>query len=149
MSIKKYPKIMIAVHWLMFLMISLQFAIGFVMEDESELLITGHIALGIAILCLVFVRIFFRYMKKSEIPEKPEFFSDFEWKVAKLGHNILYVMLVIVPLSGLTGYFSKNHDILEIHETLVFVFIALILGHVMIALKHQLIDKKDLFSRIL
>jgi cytochrome b561 len=44
---------------------------------------------------------------------------------------------------------ALGHDLAELHETLCWVLIALLVVHVLAALKHQFIDRDQLLSRML
>ena len=98
------------------------------------------------------------------LPDTPQF--QF---IAKAVHYALYAVLVVLPLSGvatlITGgagkallagdasLLPKEADYekllaLEVHETLVAILIALVVLHILGALKHQFIMKDGLLSRM-
>ncbi len=148
MKAKKYPKPVRVLHWLMAILIFTQIALGFLMEDLGKDIILVHACFGSVILLLATIRVLTVFRLKNALPLKPEDLSEKEWKMATIGHKIIYAFLLIVPASGLAGFLSGEHDILEIHETLVWIFIVLIAGHVGFTIKHQFLDKKKILQRM-
>ena len=103
-NVSKYPKPMVALHWIMAIVILGMIACGWYMaelEGEDPLrpvLYDLHKSFGVTALVLVLFRIVLRF--SSEKPSLPESFSKLEIKAANAGHVLLYVLMVAVPLSG-------------------------------------------------
>ncbi len=148
MKVEKYPKAMRMLHWLMAAAVFSQIALGFLMEDQGEDIVLIHACLGAAILTLAVIRIFVMLRFKGSLPKKPEELTEIKWKLAKIGHGLIYILLVCVPISGLLGFFSGDHELEELHETLVWIFIFLLAGHILITIKHQLMDKIAILQRM-
>ena len=96
------------------------------------------------------------------------------WEIlAKIGHYLLYAFMFIMPLSGwlmssAAGYniklfgiealiipnlIAKNQEMVEffkeIHVISAYILIALIVGHVLAALKHKYCHKINVISRMI
>ena len=90
---------------------------------------------------------------------------------AHIGHAILYLLMIAIPLSGWlmssakgfqTVYFGvlpipdllhKNKELGEVlrnvHASLNYLLAVLVVGHAAVAIKHHLIDKDDVLARML
>ena len=90
---------------------------------------------------------------------------------AHAGHFMLYALMLAIPLTGwlmssakgfqtvwfgllpIPDLLDKNKELgdllAQVHSALNFLFIAVIVGHVGAALKHHLIDKDDILTRML
>lgn len=147
-KVEKYPKTMRILHWLMAAVIFSQIILGFLMEDLGKNVILIHAGVGFSILFLTLLRLVVLIRMKNALPPKPTEFSDREWKIAKFGHSLIYILLISVPASGALAFFSGNHDLGEFHETMVWVFILLLAGHILITIKHQFLDKRTLLQRM-
>ena len=169
---KQYSKRMVIVHWLtLALLITAWFWGDSLAEatDESKATLIEyirHIAVGSAILMLTVVRLSFR-SKDGTPPAIGQTMMD---KVAKGVHHALYTTLFVLPVSGLVTVFTSdagkallggNESLLpkedgykhvfahEVHEVLVTVFIALVVVHILGAIKHQFITKDGLMERMM
>ena len=90
-------------------------------------------------------------------------------RAAEWGHRALYICMLVMPLSGyIASNFSKFgvkffgialppwaveskpiYDVFNtIHIVTAWILTLLIVGHVLIALKHALIDRDGLFARM-
>jgi len=125
-----------------------------------------HKSLGITVFALVLFRMFWRLTHPA-----PEFLSSmqaWEKKLAEVTHKGLYLMMLLVPLAGLVmGAFSKygivwfgvrlmqgidneglRNVFKEAHEVAGVVLLALIVLHVVAAIKHKVIDKDNVMQRM-
>lgn len=121
-----------------------------------------HKSLGVLILALIFVRIINRFIKKP--PALPNSLPKWEIFAAQITHFLLYLSMILIPLSGYLmsnsfGYAVKffgiklpflvktNFDLgkifSEIHELAAYSLIGLIVFHIAGALKHRFFDKKE------
>ncbi len=140
----KYPFFVRVLHWLTVVLVALQILLGFLMEDWAPLFY-GHIIIGSTVLLISVLRLFYR--KKRHFPSKPHNLSLFQWKLAKFGHVLLYIGLIFVPVSGaLAAIYEGLFE--EVHETMVFLFIGLIIGHILMVIKHMVLDKVNLIERM-
>ena len=140
----KYPVPVRVMHWLTAVLVIVQIAFGFLMEDWAPLFY-GHIIIGVAIIGVGGLRLVYR--KKCHFPSKPHNLTSLQWKLAKFGHTLLYTGLIFVPVSGtLAALYQGIFE--EVHETMVFLFIGLIIGHVLMVIKHLVFDKVNLIERM-
>jgi len=99
-----YSSIAIILHWLMALVIFLLLLSGFsiyfeLAEEDSFLfkLYQWHKSLGVTALILIVLRLAWRLTHQ---PPQIESFSDQELRKAKLGHYLMYLLILVLPLSG-------------------------------------------------
>lgn len=168
---KQYSKRMVIAHWLTLLLVIAAWYLGDSLADatdESKATIAGyvvHISVGALILLVTLSRLFFR--ANDGVP--PPTGTTLIDKVAKGIHHALYTVLVLIPVSGVVilltssagkallagdaNMLPKEHDFHEVfahevHEQLVNLLIALVVVHVLGAIKHQFIDKDGLMERM-
>ena len=135
------------------------------LQDQLFIL---HKGLGAALVIFIAARIVWRLTHRP--PPLPDSITGIQRFAAEATHIGLYVLLVTMVVSGyvrtVTGGFpiewlnslgippllDKNKEIekvaLFIHETAVWLLIALILAHVGAALMHGIIKKDGVFSRM-
>ena len=126
-----------------------------------------HKSIGITLLALIVLRIVWRLT--HEPPSLLASLKVWEKKLANLGHRLLYVLMIAVPLSGLimtlNGKYgvkwfgipllpaSENKPVREVflnmHEIVGIILLVVIVVHVLGALKHHFIDKDGSLQRML
>ena len=163
-----------SLHWLMAVMLFGLLALGLYMTDlplspEKLKLYSWHKWAGVTVFLLLLFRLLWRI--KNPPPPLPKSMPKALQLVAHAGHFGLYALMFAIPLSGWlmssakgfqTVYFGvlpipdlieKNkelgHLLAEVHETLSWLFIILLVGHIAAALKHHFIDKDDILIRML
>ncbi|WP_438391471.1 cytochrome b [Caballeronia sp. DA-9] len=170
---QRYTHTQIILHWLIALAIIAMLGIGLYMVglpkglSFKSNLINFHKSLGMTVFLLVLIRIVVRLVKGR--PPLPPMQA---WQRAAAGmtQGLLYVAMIGMPLTGYLGSsFNKfgtrfwgialpmwgwddpglRKIFFTIHEVCAWVLIALIALHVAGALKHQLIDRDGLMSRML
>ena len=152
-----YSVAQIALHWLIAALVLFQLVFGESMvavvdaAEEGEkatpadvLLSGGHYWVGIAILCLVVVRLGLRL---TTVNKQTRTTSLIEMAALAM-HWLFYALLVFVPISGLLTLYV-NDEIGDIHSLAKPVFIVLILAHAGAALYHQFIVKDGTLRRML
>ncbi len=174
MNNNHYTAFAIFLHWLMALLLVTQFAVGIYMSDlplsPTKLQIySWHKWAGVTAFLLVISRLAWRFTHRP--PELPSTTSNFMRSVAQIGHAMLYVLMVTIPLSGWlmssakgfqTVYFgilpipdllskdkSLGDSLQNVHQNLNFLFLAVVIGHIGAALKHHFFDKDNVLSRML
>ncbi len=125
-----------------------------------------HKSLGVTVLALILLRLFWRLT--HEAPDFPATMQAWEQKLADVTHKALYLMMLAVPATGaVMAAFSKygivwfgvrlveglNNEGLreafkEAHEVAASVLVALIVLHVVAAIKHKVVDKDDVLQRM-
>lgn len=153
-------------HWLMAILFVLMFFafLGFEFAktdtDRVEMLV-GHSTIGSVITVLLIIRLVNRFIIRQ--PQSVARYNGWHARVAKLGHYFLYLLMIIVPLSGyLTANFhelpvmafariplngTENEELFAalrlLHSTSVKIFMFLIAGHIGAAIFHKLILKDN------
>lgn len=144
-----------------------------VIEMEGFDFYPWHKSFGMLVLIMFAVRLFFR--TRATIPALPSGFASWEVKAAKIGHVALYVLMLVVPLMGysLSSSFSQSDGVFffgfnlpellpknddravvfqTLHAWLAYTLLALIVVHILGALKHRFLDRNpdnDVLSRML
>ena len=177
MTSQKYALSSRIIHWLMAVIIIALLGLGIYMteflskEASNKMDIYNlHKSFGVVALILIFLRIINRLVKPA--PKLPETIVKSERILAHLGHFGLYVLMVIVPLSGYLmsnsfGYpvhlFSikmpviaqTNFDLgkifAETHEIAAYGLLALVTLHILGVIKHHFFDRpeNDVLKRML
>ena len=161
-------------HWLMAILLSGLIGLGFYMHDlplspEKLQLYAWHKWAGVSAFMLVWIRLAWRVSHRP--PALPAAISPGMQWAAHAGHATLYLLMLAIPLSGWLMSSAKGFqtvwfgvlpipdllardkvlgDLLaSVHTALNLGFIALLVGHVGAALKHHLVDKDDVLTRML
>ncbi|NVJ68318.1 MAG: cytochrome b [Gammaproteobacteria bacterium] len=173
---EKYNLTMRLIHWLMAIMFIGIIASGWYMEGiprddpNKYALYPWHKSFGFTFLMLIVLRILVRFTSKK--PALPAKLAPWEQMLTKVGHFLLYLLMLLVPLSGFifsdTGghpinFFFTEFDFLETnkelsgkahgaHGILPYVLLGVVVLHIAGALKHRFIDKDpevDVLKRML
>ena len=161
-------------HWLMALALTAVFVLGVYMHDlpfspMKLKLYSWHKWAGVCLFLLVFIRLAWRVAHRP--PALPEHMKGLERLIAHGGHHVLYLLMILIPLSGwlmssakgfqtvlfgvlpLPDLLEKNEALGELlqqlHMGLNFFFAFVVIGHAAAAFKHHFIDKDDVLTRML
>jgi cytochrome b561 len=172
MPSQKYPFILRLFHWVMALIIIGLIVLGFLMarvltdEPYTWALFTWHKSFGVLALILIALRLPARYMLRRMIPALPALMPKYERISAKIGHILLYSLMVIAPLSGylmsstypqssgIALFGLKLPDALPkndvwasiftgIHIVSTYCLAAIIVVHLLAVMKHRYFDAHD------
>ena len=132
-------------------------------------MITLHKNIATTIIFLVVIRIFWRYT--HPVPQLPDSMLPMMKTLAHVGHFLLYLMLLALPITGClfswsAGYpapvlylfeiprlIQDNPELLAIvkplHIYLSWFAGLLIAGHILAAIKHHVIDKDNVLLSML
>ncbi len=173
MNQEKYNSTAITLHWLVALLIVVSFSVGHYMADLDLSpwklkIFAWHKWVGVTIFGLVLFRIFWRFLHTA--PALPAGMSEMMKKLSGLAHFAIYLLMLAIPLTGwlhssaagvTVVYFNVltlpdlvgkdkelSHLFKEIHESLNWALLGLVILHVAAALKHQLVDKDNLLNRM-
>ena len=163
-----------AIHWLMAILLIGLLGLGMYMADlplspDKLRLYSWHKWAGVTAFLLLLIRVLWRVTNRP--PALPASMPKPMQLTAHAGHFALYALMFAIPLSGWlmssakgiqTVYFGvlpipdlleKNkelgHLLGEVHESLSWLFILVLVGHIAAALKHHFIDKDDILTRML
>lgn len=169
----RYGLVAIVLHWLIAALIFTLFGIGWYMGalpngPERSWYIALHKSIGITVFGLAVSRLVWRLTHQP--PPFPRSMPPWERKAALLNHYILYTVMFIQPISGylsssFSGYKTRyfgiplphwgwKDEILNlvfnaIHVTNSYILFALIVIHIMAALRHLMIKRDRVFQRML
>lgn len=170
----RYTRTAISLHWLIALLIFIAFPLGLYMHElplspDKLRLYSYHKWIGVTVFMLAAIRLFWRATHQP--PALPESMPGWEKFAARATHFALYILIVIIPLSGwlmssakgfqtvwfgvlpLPDLLDKDKEVgdflQEVHEVLNFVLFGLVLGHIGAALKHHFIQHDDILARML
>lgn len=172
----RYTRVAIALHWILTILILMNFVLVWSAEDAPKAkeaqLVGYHMANGMLILFLTFLRIIWRLMNPP--PPFDDSLKAWEVALAKVVHFVFYFLMIAIPLVGWimvsafsgghgVGFFglfeipglpmAKNEDtadaLHEVHELLAGLMLLLFVLHVAAALKHQFIDRDGTMRRML
>lgn len=171
-ALDRYDNVAIAAHWLLALLIALNFALGAYMSDlpvspQRLRLFNWHKWTGITVLALSALRLAWRLGHPAP-PDAP--MPRWQRRVAHALHAALYVLFFAVPLAGwayssaagfpvvwlgvlpLPDWVPVDRELAETlkatHNVLGKLLALLVLGHVAAALKHHYIDGDGLLRRM-
>ncbi|KAF3998670.1 cytochrome b [Glaciimonas immobilis] len=170
----KYRPPAIVMHWVVGLLIISLLVLGYYMinipkgtpgrADYFNL----HKSLGVMTGVLILLRLAWRFTHR--VPPFPSSMPQWEVKSAQWSHRLLYLSMIVQPASGyLSSSFNKYgvkffgiplpkwgwedpflRDMFGlIHYVAGAIFAALVILHVLAALKHRLIDRDGVFQRML
>jgi cytochrome b561 len=161
-------------HWLMALLILGLLALGFYMSDlplspEKLQYYSWHKWAGVTVFALVWLRLLWRVTHQP--PAYPLSMSGLQQGLAHTGHLVLYVLMIVIPLSGwfmssakgvqtvwfgvlpLPDLIARDKELgkqlAELHSALNIGLLLLIGGHAAVALFHHLVHKDDTLRRML
>lgn len=161
-----------AFHWGVALMVIAIYAISLGLEalpkgDARTMLLGLHMSLGIALMAVTALRLFWRFFAPSV---EPVSMNKGARLAARLTHLGLYGLLVAVPVLGLLGAWIKGRTVgffgvplpspfsldrtaakwlEEAHEISANAFVALGALHAIAALAHRFIAKDQVLARML
>ena len=170
----RYTTVAIVLHWLIAALVLFMVGLGWIMDEipkgtpERAYWFNLHKSIGITIGLLVVVRLLWRLAHKP--PPLPSTMPAWEVAAARVTHALLYALLVAMPLVGFLAsnysrfgvkffglqigpFFPEDQamrDALQaLHGALAWVLVVLVVVHVAAALKHRLIDRDQVFERML
>jgi cytochrome b561 len=169
----QYTRTAVTLHWLIALLILAAFPLGLYMHDlplsPFKLRIYSyHKWIGITVLLLAIVRVTWRTTHRP--PAMPATMKNWEKFAAESVHYLLYALIFAVPFSGwlmssamgfqtvwfgvlplpdLVGKNKELADVLhEVHESLNYLMLGLVLAHMGAALKHHFIERDVVLIRM-
>lgn len=170
----RYDRTTSLLHWLIGVALLGQIVFGFLLDEIAPRgtpargsVINLHKSLGLVLGALIVLRLLWRLWHRP--PAWPSKMPNWQRRAAALGHRSLYACMLVMPISGyIASNFSKHGiklfgtplapwgpDITIVyaafnllHIVTAWVFTALIVGHVAVALKHAFVDRDAIFKRV-
>jgi cytochrome b561 len=156
---KGYSLSQVLLHWIVALLVLLQFldndAIGAawraVRRGEANVpdgfLVSAHVFIGIAVLALAALRILLRVVRGA--PKPPEHEPRILQLAGAASHGLLYLLLLLLPISGLVAWYGGVVSAGEVHEVMTNLLIALVVLHVAGALYQLFYLRSDVAARMI
>ncbi|MDE2436377.1 MAG: cytochrome b [Sphingomonadales bacterium] len=167
-SAARYSRGAVILHWLIALLIVLNFAAAWVSEDmpkeQAAQVMANHKAIGITILLLTVIRIVWRLVHRP--PPLASTLAPWEAALSKITHGLFYLLMLAMPLSGWLMHSAYSggapvslfgivnwpgaplaqnkalaHSFGDGHGAMATIMLVLLAIHVAGALKHRIIDK--------
>jgi cytochrome b561 len=180
-STQRYHGFAIGLHWLIAILTVGMLILGKYMTslEESEplrfALTQWHKSFGVVALLLILIRVFWRLTHRP--PRLPGHLKPWEIKVAGFAHILLYLLIILIPVSGwimvsssplglptvvfnsiqwphlapldtLPGKAELSSLFREIHAVAGSVLILLLVAHIGAALRHRFVLRDDVMNRM-
>jgi len=169
----RYSTPAIVLHWLVALLIFVGFPLGLYMVDlplspDKLKLYSYHKWIGVSVFLLVAIRLGWRLTHTP--PPLPGDITAWQRRASTLAHGLLYVLMVVIPLSGwlmssakgfqtvwfgvlpLPDLIEKNRELGDllagVHQALNFTLLGLVILHAGAALKHHFIERQSFLQRM-
>lgn len=151
-----YSRAQIALHWIIALLIVAQYLFHENMKQAFQAIVKGeadaggfhpHAVTGLIILLLVIWRLVLRH--RRGVPDQPAGVSALQELAAIWTHRILYALLILIPVSGMTAWNTGAQTAAAAHGTMFFMALAMILLHILVAAYHQWVLKDGLIRRMM
>ena len=163
-------------HWLVVLLILVQIPAGLMIIEPAAPLEQGtidvvygiHKGLGAVLLVVILLRVLWRLTHRP--PPMPEHWPPLERRIASMMHGFIYVLLVVVPLSGYVRVVGDGFPIelldwlgippflsnapavasmaAVVHRFGVFLLVGLVAVHIAEVLRHQLVERDGELARM-
>jgi cytochrome b561 len=169
-----YTRTAIVLHWLIAVFAFAQISLGLWMIGIPKAppgirvyWFNVHKSIGITLGLLILVRLLWRLTHRA--PPLPTTVLAWQRVAAKTSHVLLYVCMIVMPVSGYLGSSFTKYPIVyfgmrlphwgweapalkelcsQVHLVTVTLFITLIAIHVTAALKHLLVNRDGVFQRM-
>lgn len=148
-----YSGIQIALHWGIALLILLTWLSAEGAEEAMEAVEDGattgfvpHVALGLAVLALVVLRLVIRLTRGA--PAAPGTPGSPQVRAAEWGHRLIYLLMIAVPLGGVSIWFL-GMDNGYVHGLFANILLIVVFGHAVMALYHHYVLKDGLIRRMM
>jgi len=169
----RYSTPAIVLHWLVALLIFVAFPLGLYMADlplspEKLKLFSYHKWIGVTVFMLAGLRVVWRLTHTP--PPLLASVAGWQRRASVVAHGLLYLLILVIPISGwlmssakgvqtvwfgvlpLPDLIGKDkalgHLLEEVHETLNYTLLALVVLHVAGALQHHFIERQPFLQRM-
>lgn len=149
-----YSLLQIALHWLTAIAIFGAFftheGMGRALNQRIDADLSGfdgatlHTALGGLAFALVAVRLAVRLRSGAPPAQGPKLVQT----ASKLGHKLLYALMILAPLLGALTWYGKIEALGELHEITGQALIVVALGHAIAAIFHQALFSDGTMARM-
>lgn len=172
-TVESYGSLAKFLHWSIVALIIVQYILAETADElpdglEKLQVLTRHKSVGVLILGLAVVRIAWKLANRG-LPSPAG--EGVLRKAAAAGHGLLYLLILVMPLSGwamssaanypvtffgwfqlpaIVGQDHELHEVLEdVHEALFYALLVVAVGHALVALYHHFALKDGVLKRML
>lgn len=169
-----YTRMQIALHWVSALLLCALFSLGYYMTSLTKgapgkaAWVNLHKSLGLTAALVIAWRLITR-IRRATPPSIPGL-DCWEMELARITHRLLYMCMVVMPLSGYLGssfnqYGTRfwgvplprwgwvddalQHMFYAVHSTTAYLLLGLVVLHVAGVIKHQWFDAQRCVQRML
>lgn len=159
-AVTRWTRLHILLHWIVVLLIAVQFVIGEWMSELFRATLNGeppdavativgpmHMAIGIAVFLAIAVRIWDRFAHGR--PPHPPGEPAWAQRLAAVTQTLLYVVVLAMPVAGLIAWFGENEQLASLHALAAKVLLALIVLHAAGALANHYWFRTDVLRKML
>ena len=159
-NVTGYSPMQVALHWIVVVLVVFQFLAhdgietswrAFVRGDDAAdadatILAYLHIAAGLLIFLLALVRIYLRITRGAPPPpvDEPRLLQI----TAEAVHGAIYLLLFLLPVSGLVAWFLGVEAAGDVHELLKNLLLGAIVLHIAGALFQHFVRRSDVLMRM-
>lgn len=170
---ERYTRTAIVLHWLIGIALLAQLAFGWIMVQIPRntpargFYLNLHKSTGITLGVLIALRLLWRLWHRP--PPLPGSMARWQQRAARTSHRLLYVLMLLMPVSGYTASNFNPHgisyfghalapwgpDLPAVYRVLNGVHVvsayllAIVIGvHVLAALRHVLLERDGVFARM-
>jgi len=155
-----WSRLNVALHWLIVVLIIVQYLEsefmvslwdgtleGKTVSSTTTILGWTHIVLGSTILAAAVLRLLDRFLIHGRPPHSE---GDPTWALwlAKVTHALIYTVLIVMPILGLTAWFTGNDTLAGYHTFLWTPLLVLIGVHIAGALAQHFVFRSDALRRM-
>lgn len=172
MNTQRYDRFTVLLHWSMAILIAAQIALGFWMvdlpKDDGGVRASWfnlHKSIGMVLLILAVLRSIWLALR----PTMAATATDWMGRSARIAHGTLYVLMVLVPLSGFLGSAFSKYPIRlfgfllpriadpwsaakdlcsDVHQLSSYALTAFVTLHLLAVAYHQFVRKDGLIARM-
>lgn len=169
-----YTRTAVVMHWMIGVLLIAEVAFGFLLDTIAPrgtparaATINLHKSFGVLLLVLIVARIWWRLRHRP--PAWPAFMPNWQRAAAEWVHRTMYACMLVAPLAGyIASNFSKHglmilgtrippwgpdlpkvYELLNrLHDIAAYILAVLVVGHVLIALKHAWVDRDAMIARM-
>ena len=155
-----YSTAQVALHWTVVVLVIFQFIAnegmvtswralrrGEALPADAALMANLHVTAGILVLVLALARIWLRITRGA--PKPPAGEPRVLHILAEATHGLLYLLLLLLPLSGMAAWFAGVPEAGQGHSLLKTVLLFVVIVHVAGALFQHFVRRSDVLMRML
>lgn len=154
----RYSAIQIVLHWAVVALVLFQLLSADAMSDFFQALLrpeegrprpgmaVWHMMSGAVILIFMLARLALRFVHGAPPPTPQS--PGWDRLLSRLTHWAFYVLLIALPVVGLSAYLLEDEDLGDLHGTAAGLLLVLVAAHVLGAVYHHFVLRDGLIGRM-